>query len=69
MQDSLLQTVVAGGTTGLIAFLLLALLGVLKKWWVPYYLYAALEVKLARFEDMAFRAVALAERTTKDGTP
>lgn len=67
MESSLIGTIIGGGTAGLVAFLLLALLGVLTKKWVPYYLYAAVEVKLARYEDLAFKAVTLAERASKDG--
>ncbi len=70
MPDSAFNTIVSGSTAGLITFLLCALLGVLKGWWVPGYIFRSLEAKLARYEDFAFKAVGLLERNTaKDGTP
>ncbi len=70
MGQDVFATIVGGGTAGLITFLLAALMGVLKGWWVPGYIFRALEAKLARYEDFAFKAVGLLERNTaKDGTP
>ncbi len=67
MGQDVFATIVGGGTAGLITFLLAALLGVMKGWWTPGYLYRALEVKLARYEEMAYKAMTLAERASKDG--
>ncbi len=70
MQETLTTTIIGGGTAGLITFLLCALVAVLKGWWVPGYLYRAQETKLSRYEEIAYKAVAVAERTTgKEGTP
>ena len=67
MTGDAVWTIAQGGTAGLIAALLFALVGAARGWWVPGYLYRAVESKLARYEELAFKAMELAERATGKG--
>lgn len=64
----LVATIVTGGTAGLIAALVMVIALILKGTLVPGYVYQANLSKLTRFEEIAFKAMAIAERaTSKDG--
>jgi len=67
MQEQLFTSLLTGGTTGIVAGLLLVIIGFITGRLVPGYLYKSLETKLARYEDLAYKAMALAERASKDG--
>lgn len=67
MQETLFTNLLTGGTTGIVAGLLLVILGLVTGRLVPGYLYKSLEAKLSRYEDLAFKAMTLAERASKDG--
>ena len=67
MQEQLLATILTGGTTGLIAALLLVIVLLLRGYIVPGYIYKAVETKLTRYEEIAFKAMSIAERASKDG--
>jgi len=67
MQEQLFTTILTGGTTGLIAALLLVIVLLLRGYIVPGYIFKALETKLSRYEDLAFKAMSLVERASKDG--
>jgi len=67
VQDQLFTSLLTGSTTGVIAGLLLVILGLVTGRLVPGYLYKSLEAKLARYEEMAYKALTLAERASKDG--
>lgn len=67
MQEQLFTTILTGGTTGLIAALLLVIVLLLRGYIVPGYIYKSVEGKLTRYEELAFKAMALAERASKDG--
>lgn len=67
MQEQLFTTLLTGSTSGIIAGLLLVILGFVTGKIVPGQTHKALEAKLARYEELAFKAMVLAERASKDG--
>lgn len=68
MEAGLFNTIVGGGTAGLVAALLLLIVMFVRETVVPGTIYRAQEKKLARYEELAFKAMTIAERaTTKDG--
>lgn len=67
MQDQLITTILGGGTAGVIAGLLVVIILLLRGDLVPKYIYRAAQDRLTRFEDLAYKAMALAERASKDG--
>ncbi len=69
MQETLFTQLLTGGTTGIIAGLVLVILGLVTGRLVPGYLYKALEAKLTRYEDLAYKAMTALERASKDGAP
>lgn len=69
MTESLVSTLISGGTAGIISGLLLVIIMLLRGVIVPGYIYQAAITKLGKFEDMAYRAMQLAEKAAKDGQP
>jgi len=72
MTENLVSTLISGGTAGIISGLLLVIILLLRGVIVPGYIYQSAIAKLTKFEDMAFTAMAMAEkaaRTAKDGQP
>jgi len=69
MTENLIGTLVSGGTAGIISGLVLVIILLLRGVIVPGYIYQAAVTKLNKFEDMAYRAMSLAEKAAKDGTP
>jgi len=67
MQETLFTNLLTGGTTGIVAGLLLVIIGFVTGKIVPGHMYKSLEAKLARYEELAFKAMTLAERASKDG--
>jgi len=67
--ESLVSTLLTGGTAGIISGLLLVIILLLRGDIVPGYIVKALEAKLTRFEDLAYKAMTLVEKAAKDGTP
>lgn len=68
MQEQLITNIIAGGTTGLVSFLLTTVVAVIRGWWVPGYLYREQGEELARYRDLAFRSISISERLAgKDG--
>ncbi len=67
MQEQLFTTILSGGSAGIVAGLLLVILGFVSGRIIPGYQYKALEAKLARYEELAFKSITLAERASKDG--
>lgn len=65
MAESLVSTVLTGGTAGLIAALLLVIILLLKGYIVPGYIYQAVETKLTRYEELAYKAMSVAESQSK----
>lgn len=66
-ENNLIGTIVTGGTSGLIAGLLLIIVLLIRGTLVPGYVYQAAMTKLGKFEDLAYKAMALAERAAQDG--
>lgn len=64
MPDELIPQILTGGA-GVVATLLGVLLMLVREQLVVGSIYKRTEAKLARFEDMAVRALELAERATK----
>lgn len=67
MQEQLFTQILGGGAGALTAALLLVIVLLVTGKLVPGYQYKALEAKLARYEELAFKSITLAERASKDG--
>lgn len=69
MTEDLVGRILAGGSVGVIATLLLVIYLLITERLVVGTVYRRTEAKLARFEELAYKAMALAERATgKDGS-
>ena len=67
MQEQLFTTLLTGSTSGIIAGLVLVILGFVTGKIVPGQTHKALEAKLTRYEDLAYKAMTALERASKDG--
>jgi len=67
MQEQLFTTILSGGSAGIIAALLLVIVLLVREDLVPGRAHKKLEAKLTRFEELAYKAMTLAERASKDG--
>lgn len=67
MQEQLFTTILSGGSAGIVAALLLVILLLVRGDLVPGRMYKALEAKLARYEELAYKAMTALERASKDG--
>lgn len=65
MTDQLITTILGGGTTGIIAGLILVLYLLITEKLVVGGLYRRMEAKLTRYEDVAFKAMEVAERAQR----
>ncbi len=62
---ALLDTLLKGGTPGLILVLVLIVYALARGILVPGYAYREIATKLARYEDLAYKAVTSMERVTE----
>lgn len=69
MQEQLFTTILSGGSAGIIAALLLVIILLVREDLVSGRAYKRLEAKLSRYEELAYKAMSLAERASKDGAP
>jgi len=67
VQETLFTNLLTGGATGIISGLLLVILGFMTEKIVPGPTHKALLAKLARYEDVAYKAMTALERASKDG--
>ena len=65
MTDQLITTILGGGTTGIIAGLILVLYLLITEKLVVGSLFRRTEAKLTRYEDVAFKALEVAERAQR----
>jgi len=67
MTEQIFTTIVTGGTAGVIATLLTAVILLVRGDVVPKYIYKALEAKLTRYEELAYKAMTALEHASKTG--
>jgi len=65
--ENLIAQILTGGTAGIVAALLLVIVLLLKGVLVPGYVYTVAMTKLTRYEEMAFKAMTVAERESSRG--
>ncbi len=66
MQEQLFTSILTGGTAGVIATLMTAIIMILKGWIVPGYIYQEAKARLTRYDEAAFKLMTFADRL-KDG--
>lgn len=67
MTEQLFTNLLTGGSAGIISGLLLVIVFLVRGEVVPKYVYKAMEAKLTRYEDVAYKAMTALERASKDG--